>query len=321
MICLHCKLKERPSSEVWDTVSGVLYQFHSQGIEEGEEPPPTGSKALVAANEFELALEPGILSPPIEFKAYFENRRDAERAERAIAPLLEHLEPLCSVEEVEIQDYSELWRQSFQPLRVPPHWLVRASWHEERPKKNEIEIILDPGMAFGTGSHETTQGCLQLIGEILSSEKRKNMTVLDFGCGSGILSVALKKMGLSKVYAVDIDPLAIEASRQNAELNRVSIDVSIALPSDATSDRRLDGIVANILKNTLLEFAPQFEKWLKPGGFLILSGLLQSHVDEVLERYAALGFDIEKRLDARDDSTTEENTWVTLLARLTSRSS
>src|SRR5690348_6088607 len=110
MYALTCQLTARPDHQTWDLVSGLLYQFHSLGIEEGEEPAPEGEAALHAANEFELALEPGVLLPPEEFVAYFENRRDAEHAQRAIEPVLAPLKPRFGVAEVEEKDYSELWR-------------------------------------------------------------------------------------------------------------------------------------------------------------------------------------------------------------------
>jgi ribosomal protein L11 methyltransferase len=199
MYALTCSLRERPTASVWDLVSGLLYQFHSQGIEEGEEPPPSGEQALVAANEFELALEPGVLSPPEKFSAYFENRRDAERAQRAIEPALQHLNPIYEVVEVEEKDYAEIWKEGFKPIAIAPFWLVRAPWHttkdidDHKTPETKHELIIEPGMAFGTGSHETTRACLELMA--LASQKAKlgsDATVLDFGCGSGILAIGLK---------------------------------------------------------------------------------------------------------------------------------
>jgi len=310
MFGLKCTLEERPTEALWDLVSGLLYQFHSQGIEEGEEPAPDGERALTAANEFELALEPGVLSPPDCFTAYFENHRDAERALRAIEGHLEKLSPVFEVKEVEQENYAEKYRQSFQPLHVPPYWIVRAPWNDPvAPVKGQPqhEVIIEPGMAFGTGTHETTRGCLELIAKAASKKPFSSDTkVLDFGCGSGILSIALKKLGAGTVLGVDIDPLAIDASNQNAERNNISISVSMG----AKDYSALDGIVANILKNTLLEFAPSFHSWLKKDGFLILSGLLSEQEDIILENYTKLGFTSQHRI--------EQSGWVSLLLKKTS---
>jgi ribosomal protein L11 methyltransferase len=292
---LTCTLKQRPTAQLWDLVSGLLYQFHSQGIEEGEEPAPEGEKALVEANEFEQALEPGILSPPERFTAYFDNLRDAERAQRAIEPTLKELHPVIDIHEVEERDYADLWKQNFHPIDVAGAFLVRAPWHEANAKKGVIELIIEPGMAFGTGSHETTRACLELMAHAAkASPLGAKSTVLDFGCGSGILAIGLKKLGAGRVLAVDIDPLAIEATHKNAELNHVKVDATL----EARESVGLDGIVANILKNTLLEFAPAFKRWIKPRGFVILSGLLVEHEAAVRSAYGRLGFTERKRLES-----------------------
>lgn len=315
-------LKDRPTHAVWDLVSGLLYQFHSAGIEEGEEPAPEGEAALHVGNEFEQALEPGVLAPPERFTAYFDNLRDAEHALRAIEPVLKHLSPVFDIHEMEEKNYAELYRENFHPIEAAPFWRVRASWHEaeKNPPANRIELVVEPGMAFGTGSHETTKGCLELLARAAKSttgaDARSGSAgnvalagagslgsasrVLDFGCGSGILAIALKKLGAGTVYGIDIDPLAIEASHQNAAANGVSIDIGL----EAREYTDLDGIVANILKNTLLEFAPSFQRWLKPGGFLILSGLLAEQEREILQHYERLGFACTARLPSND--------WVSL---------
>jgi ribosomal protein L11 methyltransferase len=295
MYGLTCTLKQRPTAQLWDLVSGLLYQFHSQGIEEGEEPPPEGEKALVEANEFEQALEPGILSPPERFTAYFDNLRDAERAQRAIEPTLMALSPVIDIHEVEERDYADLWKQNFHPIDVAGSFLVRAPWHAVNAKKGVIELIIEPGMAFGTGSHETTRACLELMADAAKAHPLgPKSTVLDFGCGSGILAIGLKKLGAGRVLAVDIDPLAIDATHKNAGLNGVTVDASL----ETGDPSGLDGIVANILKNTLLEYASSFKRWVKPRGFVILSGLLVEHEAAVRSAYGRLGFTERRRLES-----------------------
>ena len=298
MYALICQLNARPTHQLWDLVSGLLYQFHSQGIEEGEEPAPEGEEALHAANEFELAIAPGLLLAPEKFTAYFENRRDAERAQRAIEPVLIALSPTYVVHEVEQKDYTALWRESFQPMTVPPFWLVRASWHP-KAAADVKEIIIEPGMAFGTGSHETTRACLELMALAVQASGPISR-VLDFGCGSGILSIGLKKLGIPEVVGVDIDPLAIDSTRQNSERNGVEVVATLSVKSGEV----FDGIVANILKNTLLDFAQSFKTWLKPNGFLILSGLLGEQEETILGHYKALGFIPQKRI--------LNNNWISL---------
>jgi ribosomal protein L11 methyltransferase len=296
---------------MWDLVSGLLYQFHSHGIEEAEEPPPEGEAALVAANEFEQALEPGVLAPPDRFTAYFENQRDAERASRAIEPVLGPLKPVFDIKEVEEKNYAELWKENLKPIFVKPFWVVRASWHGPedlaaaaiRQEPGTTEIVLDPGMAFGTGAHETTRACLQLMAAAMGAvdrSRRSAMKVLDFGCGSGILAIALCKLGVGHVMGVDIDPLAIDATKANAAANACSLEATL----EPKAYKNLDGIAANILKNTLLDHAEKFRAWLKPGGFLILSGLLSEQEAEIMARYESLGFKSRERMC--------QNNWVSL---------
>lgn len=293
MYALICQLNARPDLRLWDHISGLLYQFHSQGIDEGEEPAPVGEDALHAANEFDLAIEPGLMLAPEKFTSYFKNRRDAEHAKRAIEAPLANFAPTYVIEEVEEKDYTALWRESFHPMAVAPFWLVRAPWHLPAASKDVKELIIEPGMAFGTGSHETTRACLELMAAAVQEVSLTDSTrVLDFGCGSGILSIGLKKLGVATVVGVDIDPLALDATRENSKQNGVEVITGRSV----SPNELFDGIVANILKNTLLDFAQSFKAWLKPSGFLILSGLLAEQEQTIMTQYKALGFISKKRI-------------------------
>lgn len=299
---LSCTFRHRPEAAAWDLAASLLYQFECQGIDEGEEAPPSGEAALRVANEEVPGTETHFA--PLRFVAYFDNVNAARSAQGAIEPVLVEAEPDFQINEVEDKDHARLWKDRFSPIEADPFWLVRAPWHEPAADPHRVEIIIDPGMAFGTGSHESTRGCLELIAAALeggSPSQLDDSCVLDFGCGSGILAIALKKLGVGRSLAVDIDPLAVDATLTNASLNSVSLEAGIALPEPPP----LDGIVANILKNILIEQAPCFCGWLKPGGFLILSGLLGEHERPVADCFSALGFSVRQRLC--------ENNWVSLL--------
>lgn len=315
MFCLSIDLKSEPSAQVWDLVSGLLYKHDCQGIDEGEIPPPTGLSALVAFDEFEHALEPGVLAPPRSFKAYFKDPVAAEKAWDVIESYLSSLLMNRAITKSEDKDYSQAWKVNFNPILAKPNWYVRAPWHEKSPDRNSIELVIEPGMAFGTGSHETTRACLELIEETVRTYSPKN--VLDFGCGSGILAIALKKLGVTNVYGVDIDPLSIDASIRNADMNSVSFPVAIQI--DSLKMPLLDGIVANILKNTLLDFSLKFKQWLKPDGFLVLSGLLDDQEEEIMSVYGPLGFKLVRRIVREDsspvdliDSANGQMRWIAL---------
>ncbi len=311
MYSLYLQLNIHPSVELWDLVTGILYQFHTQGIDEGEETDDIGK--LVEADEFDAANKVKKLTPPQEFKAYFKNLRDLENALRALQPHLDPHKPKVTISQDsdDHEKYHELWKKNFKPLMIG-NFCIRASWHKPEKKtkavnknlKNKIiEVILDPGMAFGTGTHFTTQHCLEFISHLAQEKKSKvkKMTALDFGCGSGILAIAMKKSGFLKVTAVDIDPLAIEASKRNSKQNKVKIDVALKIGKKT----KFDLIVANILKNTLIEYAHFFKEHLKKGGRLILSGLLKEQEKEILIQYKTYGFTCTQRM--------ESDGWVSLL--------
>ncbi len=156
---------------------------------------------------------------------------------------------------------------------------VCPSWCE-LPRNDIAHIILDPGLAFGTGTHETTAACL----EWLASNDIKNKSVIDFGCGSGILALAAVKLGAVKVYAVDIDPQALQATVENAKRNNVTDQLVIAHPENIQLPT-VDVLVANVLLNPLQELANHFSELVRPRGDLVLSGLLSTQAEECLEAY------------------------------------
>ena len=156
-------------------------------------------------------------------------------------------------------------------------WVV-PSWHEA-PEPDAVILELDPGLAFGTGSHPTTRLCMQW----LEQNVRAGETVLDYGCGSGILAIVAKKLGAGDTVGIDIDPNAVEASRYNAERNRVT--ASFAL-TESVSETTYDLVVANILSNPLKLMAAMLSARVRPGGRLILSGVLERQADEVAAAYA-----------------------------------
>lgn len=156
---------------------------------------------------------------------------------------------------------------------------VCPSWCEI-PKDDIATIILDPGLAFGTGTHETTAACL----EWLAQSDLKEKSVIDYGCGSGILALAAVKLGAGKVYAVDIDPQALQASEENAKRNEITDQLVIAHPDDIQLPV-VDVLLANVLLNPLQGLAHHFADLVKPSGDLVLSGLLSTQAEECLEAY------------------------------------
>jgi len=186
--------------------------------------------------------------------------------------------PAFTLRAVEDQDWVRLTQSQFEPIRIGEKIWVVPSWHDA-PDPDAVILELDPGLAFGTGSHPTTRLCMQW----LEQNVRAGETVLDYGCGSGILAIVAKKLGAGDAVGIDIDPNAVEASRYNAERNRV--EASFALP-EAVSEATHDLVVANILSNPLKLMAAMLSARVRPGGRLILSGVLERQADEVAASYA-----------------------------------
>lgn len=201
---------------------------------------------------------------------------------------------------LEDQDWNRAAMDRFQPLRFGRRLWVCPSWHAP-PDPDGINVILDPGMAFGTGTHPTTAMCLHwLDGAAIAGR-----TVLDYGCGSGILAIAALKLGARSACAVDIDPQCLAATRENAAHNEVSNRLTVCEPHGC-AEQVFDVLLANILAGPLIELAPLFAQAVRPGGDLVLSGLLASQAPPCMEVYASF-FELDQ---ARRDSD-----WVMLTGR------
>ncbi len=177
------------------------------------------------------------------------------------------------------QNWVQLTQAQFDPIQISGRLWIVPSWHES-PDPSAINLVLDPGMAFGTGSHPTTRLCLEWLEKTVTP----GCSVFDYGCGSGILAIAAGKLGAREVRGLDIDPQAVEAARANAERNAVMADfVDGSQPIDGT----YDVVVANILSNPLRVLAPAICALVRPaGGQLALSGILREQADEIIAVYA-----------------------------------
>ncbi|MDR7343618.1 ribosomal protein L11 methyltransferase [Pantoea alhagi] len=211
---------------------------------------------------------------------------DAETDMAEVVSLLEQ-DPLLGqefrhkIEQIEDKDWEREWMENFHPMRFGERLWICPSWRDV-PDPNAVNVMLDPGLAFGTGTHPTTAMCLSWLDGLDLQGK----TVIDFGCGSGILAIAALKLGAAQAIGIDIDPQAIQASRDNAERNGVSERLSLYLPHQQPDNLSADVVVANILAGPLRELAPLIGVLPKQGGYLGLSGILASQADSVCEAYA-----------------------------------
>lgn len=210
---------------------------------------------------------------------------------------------------IEQKDWNEEWQKSFAGLVVEPDWWVRPPWDEKSFPAGYQELIINPGSGFGTGTHPTTQLCLAEISVWWKENgEPSDSRVLDFGSGSGILSTAVAKLGVGQVDAVEIDPLANENARDNLELNFIGPDVVRIQTHLSQPAQQYLLVIANILKPTLLEFCERLIERILPGGRLILSGLLEGDVPDILESYkrqisrdSRLQLTSEPRITQRDE--------------------
>jgi ribosomal protein L11 methyltransferase len=227
-----------------------------------------------------------------------------ERAAREAAALVSVQDffagcEVVGVADVPEQDWVRLTQSQFAPVEITPEFWVVPTWHEPPAQARQI-IRLDPGLAFGTGTHPTTRMCLRWIATRQPSAPAR---VLDYGCGSGILAIGAAKFGAVAIDAVDIDPAAVEATRLNADANAVALNTG--LPDAAQG--RYDVVLANILATPLKVLAPLLCAHVQPGGSLVLAGILERQADELKSAYAPYA--------ALEVSDTEDG-WILMTARL-----
>ena len=225
--------------------------------------------------------------PPVDPEAFVRRAQDVLRE----ATGLDHIALTWRWQEH--RDWSVLWRQGFGPRTLTDRLVVTPSWCEAEAPEGAVVVTIDPGMAFGTAEHETTRGALRLMDRALSPGER----LLDAGCGSAILAISAARLGARSVLAVDMDPYACEAARENAVVNGVTDSVRVE-DADVTPDwlygrRPFDGILANIHAGVLVPLLESFAGALRSGGWLILSGITEEEWPGVSRSAALLGFGLE----------------------------
>jgi ribosomal protein L11 methyltransferase len=213
---------------------------------------------------------------------------------------------ICGASKVESrslvdENWDEHWKQFFHPREVGSRFVIRPTW-EEGPRSDRLEIILDPGQAFGTGDHPTTRMCLELM-ELAWNAGAPPVNVADVGCGSGILAIGACLLGAPSVVAVDIEPLSVEVARENARINCVSFEAVAGRGIAATEAYGpFDLVVSNIISAILIQLAPEVADVLEPEGRWIVSGIITDNWPDVLVAAEAAGFRLQEKL--------EEDGWV-----------
>ncbi|MBW7649886.1 50S ribosomal protein L11 methyltransferase [Anoxybacillus sp. ST4] len=210
-----------------------------------------------------------------------------------------------TISEVNEEEWATAWKKYYNPVKISERFTIVPTWETYEPvSSDELIIELDPGMAFGTGTHPTTVMCIQALEKTV----KKGDTVVDVGTGSGILSIAAAMLGAERVHALDLDPVAVESAKLNVKLNKVH-DVVIVSQNNLLDrmDEQADVIVANILAEIILRFVDDAYRLLRAGGMFITSGIIQTKKQEVKEGLLRAGFTIEETLTMED--------WVAFIAK------
>mgnify|MGYP001064755783 CR=1 FL=1 len=253
-------------------------------------------------------LEPGVGETPLWDSLVILGLFSADTPSESLrSHLIRAFEPSCrfDIEILEDRVWEREWEQHYQPIQFAENLWICPSWCTP-PDPNAVTLLLDPGLAFGTGTHPSTAMCLKQ----LAQHRLEGQTTVDYGCGSGILGIAMLKMGASRFVGVDNDPQALVATADNAQRNSIATNEFIVVGPEQES-RYLgpafaDTLVANILAEPLMMLAPKLVEFLKPGGLLVLAGLIESQVTAVTQHYLP-------KIELHIAEQTDE--WVCLVGR------
>ncbi len=251
-------------------------------------------------NADEPLLEPGPGETPVwqnvKVTALFAGDFDLEPIRAALPKELLAENSRSDITALPDRAWERVWMDEFSPIQMGPRLWICPSWAEP-PDSTAINVYLDPGLAFGTGTHATTAMCLSALDDAIGGGEK----VVDFGCGSGILAIAALRLGAACALGVDNDPQAITATRDNAERNHIESDsIEVVLPGNAAISawaNQSDLVVANILAGPLLALADELMELMKPGGKLMLTGVLSEQAPELIERYASVSLEISETRD------------------------
>ena len=246
-------------------------------------------------------------------EAYFPNNRDTRALKRAVHRFVFDVinlqgrssRPRLSWQVTRPENWQNAWKRFIRPSRIGKQFWVTPPWLTPPKFRTRQVITIEPGMAFGTGTHATTRGCLEFI-EQVAALMSGNFTALDVGTGSGILAIALAKLGAKKVWAIDNDPVAIAVAQENLTINQVADRVQLSVTPLSRVKKRFPIVVGNLTAETIIELVGVIEQKVAAGGYLILSGILHDKAAKVMRCFAPRFVEV-KRKRARE--------WVTLLLR------
>lgn len=294
------EIKVNAKAEAIDAITEILYEFGASGVAIDE---PIDYEAMKIDNLFWDYIEPeeGEQDKESSVSAYFsEAEAELENKIQGIKDKVQQLPEFgldigsgkIEIKEIDQIDWETSWKQYFKPVHITDRIVVKPQWEEYLPQKDELIIHIDPGMAFGTGTHETTSMCIKAIEKNLEP----GYSILDIGTGSGILSIAAVLLGAKEATGVDLDPVAVEVANENIEINGLSDKINI-LHGDLLTliEGQFDIVVANIIADAILILLDSDVKsFVKDNGLFICSGIIQEKEGLVVEKLKEKGFEIKE---------------------------
>lgn len=278
---------EKAKKEIGD----IFYDFGATGLKI-EEPMTHKNSLDYYKNEKDFLMVDHAVSAYFPVNIYAERRKQAilKRFEETFAER-EDIVYTIDFYDFEEEDYQNSWKKYFYTQKISERFVVKPTWREYEPQEDEIVIEIDPGRAFGTGTHPTTSLCIKLMEENI----KEGNTVIDVGTGSGILMVAAEKLGAGKIVGTDIDPMAVEVAEENLLLNKVDMEKAKAYAGDLVTvvqNEKFDVVVANILADVLLILLKDISRVVKKDGLVIFSGIIEDKLEEMKRAVEGVGLEI-----------------------------
>ena len=283
-------------SEALEPVSGIFYGLDCKGVAiedpndilEREQGPLTWDCADI--NVLEHKGEVAVV------KAYFSEEDNIEEVLEYVNGKMRELKEMgidtglakVESEKMHEEDWANNWKKYYKPTKIGERIVVKPIWEKYDAKENELVLELDPGMAFGTGTHETTRMCIQALDKYV----KEDSTIFDVGCGSGILAIAAAKLGAKKAIGVDLDPVAVESANENVGLNNLNNIEILYGNLVEVIDGKADIVVANIIAEVICILTEDVKRVLKKDGYFITSGIIHDRVDMVTKKLEEVGFEV-----------------------------
>jgi ribosomal protein L11 methyltransferase len=295
------EIRINTTEEAYDAICEMLTSIGAGGVV--IEDPNDIRRQIEAPNSLDYADQDFMesLGQDVIIKAYFDEQRNFSELLQLISEKLKFISQFLDVgkgfdgsSEVDDENWATAWKAYYKTFDISERIVIRPSWEEYAEQSGKIVIALDPGMAFGTGTHETTRMCAMLLDKYIKPES----SVIDVGCGSGILSIIAAKLGANDVLAIDIDNVAVRVAKENSEVNGVNdkVLVQAGVLEDLTI-RKADAVVANIIADVIIGISPTVPNYLKTDGLFITSGIIKERAQQVVDTCISNGFVLVDKLE------------------------